>query len=103
MLFKGEPKYEGKVRNLLVATKYGSPYIAGKGDKIFSKELDARMLAEWKDKFPIYVSAPPVGDRLPAFAPEPPEFSDVAGDIPIDQEPEIILDILKQGDFERIE
>ncbi|MBU1240511.1 hypothetical protein KKF84_06510 [Myxococcota bacterium] len=41
VLFKGEPKYDGKVRNLIVATKYGSPYIAGKGDKIWDLDLVA--------------------------------------------------------------
>jgi len=77
------------------------------GNKIFSKKQDARMLSAWRDEFPVYANTFPTGVEVPAFAPEPPEFSDVVGDFPIEQEPEITevpeLPSLKQGDFERID
>ena len=80
------------------------------GNKIFSKEPDAKMLSAWRDEFPVYANTFPAGAAVPAFAPEPPAFPDVVVDPPFDQNPdgsapEAVedIDIFKQGDFERID
>jgi hypothetical protein len=83
------------------------------GDKIFSKKWDPNMLAEWMDEFPVYANTLSPGEEVPAFAPEIPVFPDVA-DVsvkpPFPEQPEVPevveapeVQILKQGDFERID
>ena len=80
-------------------------------DSFVMKDIDAKMMAKWKNAFPVYASTIPPEGELPAFAPEATEFFDVSGtgdspgDSPIDQQPDVIIqeiDTGKQGDFERI-
>ncbi len=63
------------------------------GDSLVMKDMDAQMMAEWKDELPVYASTIPQRGALPAFAPEPPVIFDISGDSPVDQEPEVITDI----------
>ncbi len=60
------------------------------GDSLVMKDMDAQMMAEWKDELPVYASTIPQRGALPAFAPEPPVIFDISGDSPVDQEPEVI-------------
>ena len=63
------------------------------GDNLVERDMDAQMMASWKDEFPVYASTIPERGALPAFAPEPPVIFDISGDSPIDQEPEVITEI----------
>jgi len=86
------------------------------GDSFVMTDIDVQMMAKWKKEFPVYATIIPQKGELPAFAPEPPVTFDVSGDTPgdspvdqmpavspVDQMPAVIVDDLKQGDFERID